>query len=134
MTAGFERSTALPYPQAEWEARVNLAALYRLFAHFGWTDLTYTHISARVPGEEEQYLIHAYGLLFEEVTASNLIRVDFAGRVLTGDHEYNQAGHLIHTVVLRARPEINYVLHSHTRAGVAVSAAECGLLPISEHA
>lgn len=119
---------------AEWKTRVNLAALYRVFEYFGWTDLTYSHISARVPGDVNQYLIHAYGLLFDEVAASNLIKVDFDGHVLTGDQEYSEAGHLIHTLVLSARPEINYVLHSHTRAGIAVSAMECGLLPISEHA
>ncbi len=119
---------------AEWRVRVDLAALYRLFAHYGWTDLNYTHITARVPGEEGCYLINPYGLMFEEVTASSLLKVDYEGRVLSGAEPYNEAGHLIHTAVLKARPEINFVLHSHTRAGVAVSAMAGGLLPLSQHA
>jgi ribulose-5-phosphate 4-epimerase/fuculose-1-phosphate aldolase len=118
----------------EQQARVNLAALYRLFVHYGWTDLTYTHIAARVPGEAGCYLINPYGLLFEEITASSLNKVEFSGRVVSGQHPYNKAGHLIHTSVLQARPEINYVIHSHTRAGAAVSAMKCGLLPLSQHA
>ncbi len=119
---------------AEWRVRVDLAALYRLFAHYGWTDLIETHITARVPGEEGCYLINPYGLMFEEVTASSLLKVDYEGRVLSGAEPYNEAGHLIHTAVLKARPEINFVLHSHTRAGVAVSAMAGGLLPLSQHA
>ena len=119
---------------AEWRARVDLAALYRLFAHHGWTDLIYTHITARVPEEPEHYLINPYGLMFDEVTASSLIKVDFDGRVQSGGEDYNEAGHLIHTAVLKARPEINYVLHSHTRAGIAVSAMAGGLRPLSQHA
>lgn len=121
-------------PATEREARVNLAALYRLFDHFGWTDLTYTHLSARLAGAPPRYLINPYGLLFEEVTASNLLSVDFAGQVLCGRHPYNHAGHVIHSAVLRARPEIHYVLHGHTRATVAVSALASGLLPLSQAA
>ena len=102
--------------QEEWDARVKLAACYRLFVKFGWTDLIFTHLSARVPGEPEQYLINPYGLLFEEITASSLLKVDFDGNVISGDHPYNDAGHAIHTAVLKARPEINAVFHSHTRA------------------
>ena len=101
----------------EWQTRVDLAALYRLFVHYGWTDLTYTHISARVPEKPEHYLINPYGLLFDEISASNLLKADHAGNVISGDYPYNEAGHLIHTAVLKARPEINFVLHSHTRAG-----------------
>jgi ribulose-5-phosphate 4-epimerase/fuculose-1-phosphate aldolase len=132
-------STAAASPEmghtaAEWRVRVDLAALYRLFAHYGWTDLIYTHITARVPGEEGCYLINPYGLMFDEVTASSLLKVDYEGRVLAGDHPYNEAGHLIHTAVLKARPEINFVLHSHTRAGIAVSAMAGGLRPLSQHA
>lgn len=119
---------------SEYQARVDLAALYRLFVHYGWTDMIYTHISARVPAEPNHYLINPYGLLFEEINASTLIKVDFAGNVIAGDYPYNEAGHLIHSAVLKARPEINYVLHSHTRAGAAVSAMKCGLLPVSQHA
>ena len=118
----------------ERRVREDLAALYRCFVHYGWTDLLATHISARVPGTRDQYLINPYGLFFEEVTASNLLKVDFDGQVLEGDHPYNEAGHLIHSAVLKARPEINFVLHSHTRAGVAVSAMKDGLLPLSQHA
>lgn len=115
-------------------ARVDLAALYRLFVRYGWTDLTFTHISARVPGEDGHYLINPYGLMFDEICASNLLKVDFDGNVLAGDHPYNQAGHLIHTAILKARPEVNFVLHSHTRAGTAVSAMKPGLLSLSQHA
>ena len=115
--------------QEEWDTRVRLAACYRLFVKFGWTDLIFTHLSARVPGQPEQYLINPYGLLFEEITASSLLKVDFDGNVISGDHAYNDAGHAIHTAVLKARPDINAVFHSHTRAGMAVSTMKCGLLP-----
>jgi ribulose-5-phosphate 4-epimerase/fuculose-1-phosphate aldolase len=118
----------------EWRVRCELAALYRLFDHYGMTDLIYTHISARVPGEPEHYLINPYGLLFNEITASNLIKVNYAGEVVAGDYPYNEAGHLIHSAVLKARPDINYALHSHTRAGIAVSAMKGGLQPLSQHA
>lgn len=120
--------------EAEQETRVDLAALYRLFVKYGWTDLIYTHISARVPGEEGSYLINPYGLYFDEINASSLIKADYDGNVLDPKGgEYNQAGHLIHTAILKARPEINFVLHTHSRAGTAVSAMKCGLLPLSQH-
>lgn len=118
----------------ERQARIDLAAMYRLFHHFGWSDLTYTHLSARVSEERPQYLINPYGLLFDEITASNLVLVDFDGNVVRGDHPYNLAGHIVHTAVLQSRPEIRFVLHSHTRAAVAVSAMRCGLLPVSQPA
>lgn len=126
--------TAQPVSQElnERQVRVGLAALYRLFHHYGWTDTIETHLSARVPGTTDQYLINPYGLLFDEVTASSLLKVDFDGNVLAGDHPFNEAGHLIHTAILRARPDVEVVLHSHTRAGCAVSAMDCGLLPISQ--
>ena len=120
--------------QQEWDARVDLAACYRLFLRYGWTDLIFTHLTARVPGTDNEYLINPYGLLFEEITASNLIKVDFDGNVISGDYPYNHAGHAIHTAVLRVRPEINAVLHSHTRAGMAVAAMECGVLPLTQQA
>lgn len=120
--------------QHEWRVRRDLAACYRLFARYGWTDLIFTHLSARVPGCPEQYLINPYGLLFDEVTASSLLKVDFAGNVIAGDYPYNDAGHAIHAAILRARPEVNAVLHSHTRAGMAVSCMECGLLPLTQQA
>lgn len=120
--------------EAEWQTRVDLAALYRLFVKYGWTDLIYTHISARVPGEDNTYLINPYGLFFDEITASSLIKADWDGNVIDPPGgEYNQAGHLIHTAVLKARPEVNFVLHTHSRAGAAVSAMKCGLLPLSQH-
>ena len=127
-------STAQTISDAEWDVRVQLAACYRLFVKYGWTDLIFTHLSARVPEAEDQYLINPYGLLFSEITASSLLKVDFDGNVLSGDHPYNDAGHAIHTAVLKARPEINIALHSHTRAGMAVSAMKCGLLPITQQA
>ena len=118
----------------EWNVRVDLAACYRLFIHFGWTDIIFTHLTARVPGHTDQYLINPYGLLFHEITASNLLKVDFDGNVLSGDYPVNEAGHEIHTAALKARPDINAALHSHTRAGMAVSCMEEGLLPLTQQA
>jgi ribulose-5-phosphate 4-epimerase/fuculose-1-phosphate aldolase len=120
--------------EEEWQLRVQLAACYRAFVHYSWTDLIFTHLSARVPGHPEQYLINPYGLLFQEICASNLIKVDFDGNVIDGDYPYNEAGHAIHTAMLKARPDINVALHSHTRAGMAVSCMECGLLPLTQQA
>jgi ribulose-5-phosphate 4-epimerase/fuculose-1-phosphate aldolase len=119
----------------EWDLRVNLAAAYHLAAYFKWTDLIYTHFSARLPGHHE-FLINPYGLMFEEITASNLIKIDHDGKVLDDPTGlgYNEAGFVIHGCVHEARPEAQCVLHTHTRAGVAVSAMKCGLLPISQHA
>jgi len=118
----------------ESEIRSNLAACYRLFVKFGWTDLTFTHLSARVPNHPDQYLINPYGLLFQEVTASNLLKVDFHGNVISGDHPFNATGHAIHTAILKHRQDINVVLHSHTRAGMAVSCMKAGLLPLTQQA
>lgn len=118
----------------EWEMRVQLAACYRAFVHYGWTDSIFTHLSARVPGEPNHYLINPYGLLFHEICASNLIKVDFDGNVVAGDFPFNEAGHAIHSAMLRARPDINVALHSHTRAGMAVSCMDCGLLPLTQQA
>ena len=118
----------------EWQVRQELACCYRAFAHYGWTDLIFTHVSARVPGQSDQYLINPYGLLFDEITASNLIKVDFEGNIISGDYPANDAGHLIHSAVLDARPDVNAVLHSHTRAGMAVSCMPCGLLPVTQQA
>lgn len=130
-TAAQNRDTV---SDAEWQVRVNLACCYRAFVHFGWTDLIYTHLSARVPGEAGAYLINPYGLLFHEISASNLLKVNFDGKVLVGDAAYNDAGHAIHSAVLKARADINVVLHSHTRAGMAVSCMPCGLLPLTQQA
>lgn len=118
--------------------RQELAALYRLAHHFGWTDLTSTHISARLPQDPDHYLLNSHDLLFDEITASNLTRMSFAGDAVdahpTGDRVVNLAGHIIHSGILNARPDVNFVIHSHTRAGVAVSAMPQGLLPLSQHA
>lgn len=122
------------YSEDEWQLRIQLAACYRAFVHYGWTDSIFTHLSARVPDNPEQYLINPYGLLFHEICASNLIKVDFDGNVIDGDYPYNEAGHAIHTAMLKARPDINVALHSHTRAGMAVSCMQCGLLPLTQQA
>jgi ribulose-5-phosphate 4-epimerase/fuculose-1-phosphate aldolase len=121
--------------EEEWGVRVELAAAYQLAALFKWTDLIYTHFSARVPGTEH-ILINPYGLMFDEITASSLVRIDRNGRVIDDPTGLgcNEAGFVIHGCVHEARPEIQCVLHTHTRAGVAVSAMKCGLLPISQHA
>ncbi|HEX7719336.1 MAG TPA: class II aldolase/adducin family protein, partial [Woeseiaceae bacterium] len=117
----------------EWQTRVDLAACYRLVALYGWDDLVFTHISARVPGPEEHFLINAYGLLFEEMTASSLVKVDLHGNlVMETPYVINPAGFTIHSAVHEARPDVNCVLHTHTPAGVAVSAQVAGLLPISQ--
>jgi len=119
----------------EWDMRVDLAAAYQLGAIYKWTDLIYTHFSARVPGTED-FLINPYGLMFDEISASNLVKIDLDGRILDDPLEMgvNEAGFVIHSCMHRARHEINCVIHTHTRAGVAVSAMKCGLLPISQHA
>lgn len=119
--------------EEEWAVRVDLAACYRLIAMYGWDDLVFTHISARVPGPDEHFLINAYGMLFEEMTASSLVKVDLAGeKVLASPYPINPAGFVIHSAVHEARPDVGCVLHTHTKAGVAVSAQAEGLLPISQ--
>lgn len=119
--------------RTEAEAREQLAALYRLYVHFGWTDLIYTHASARVPGEPGHYLIKQDDLMLDEVTADNLVKMDLQGNAVDGDFLPNLAGHLIHSAVLGARPDITFAAHTHSRCGVAVSAMKCGLLPLSQH-
>src|SRR5215207_5449426 len=117
----------------EWQARVDLAAAYRLVAHFGWDDLVFTHISARVPGPEHHFLINPYGLMFDEITASSLVKVDGqCNKVIDSPFPVNPAGFVIHSAVHEARADAGCVLHTHTRAGVAVSAQKCGVLPISQ--
>lgn len=119
----------------EWAAREDLAACYRLCVHYRMTDMIYNHISLRVPGRHDQFLINAFGLMYSEVSASNLIKVDIEGRVVEDTPlEANPAGFVIHAAVHKARPEVDCVFHTHTRAGVAVSAQRDGLLPISQHA
>ena len=119
--------------EAEWQVRTDLAACYRAIAMYGWDDLIFTHVSARVPGSENHFLINAYGLMFEEITASSLVKVDLAGeKVLESECNVNPAGFVIHSAVHEARADAGCVLHTHTRAGVAVSAQAEGLLPISQ--
>ena len=123
---------------AEWQARVDLAAAYRLVAHYGMADMMANHISARVPDEENAFLINAYGMMYEEITASSLIKLDVDGNILLKpdfgalDYGINKAGYVIHSAVHRANHEIACVIHTHTAAGMAVSALECGLLPITQ--
>jgi len=118
----------------EWALRVDLAAAYRLVAHFGWDDLVFTHISAKVPGTHD-FLINPYGLMFDEMTASNLVRVNLAGeKTLESPYEINPAGFTIHSAIHEAREDAGCVLHTHTMEGVAVSCQKDGLLPISQQA
>lgn len=123
-----------PISEEERQTRIDLAAAYRLAAHFGWDDLIYTHISARVPGRDDHFLINPFGLRFDEVTASNLVKIDHEAR-LVGDSEWpvNGAGFVIHHAIHRGRPELNCVMHLHTDAGMALSMLDCGLLPLSQH-
>ena len=120
---------------AEWEARVNTAALYRLVALHGWDDLVGTHISARLPGEGHRFLLNPYGMLFDEITAGSLLTVDLEGNQLTeSDYTYNRAGFTIHSAVHMSRPDAMYVIHLHTNYGVAVSCQKQGLLPMNQTA
>src|SRR5262245_2912022 len=117
---------------AEWEQRVNLAAAYRLVALFGWDDLVFTHISARVPGTEH-FLINPYGVTFDEITASSLVKIDLDGRkVADSPFEINPAGFTIHSAIHAARPDAKCVLHVHSINGIAISAQRAGVLPISQ--
>ncbi len=119
----------------EWRVRQDLAALYRLVAMHGWDDLVFTHITARVPGPDHHFLINPYGMLFETVTASNLVKVDLAGnKIIETPFPVNPAGYTIHSAIHEVRENAKCVMHLHTRAGVAVSAQKGGLLPISQQA
>jgi ribulose-5-phosphate 4-epimerase/fuculose-1-phosphate aldolase len=119
---------------AEWNTRVDLAACYRLVAHYGWSDLVFTHITAKIPGAHNEFLINPYGLMFDEITASSLVKVDASGTKLDSDnpHPVNPAGFLIHSAVHAAREDAHCVLHTHTANGVAVAAQKGGILPISQ--
>jgi ribulose-5-phosphate 4-epimerase/fuculose-1-phosphate aldolase len=117
----------------EWQLRVDLAAAYRLIALYGWDDLIFTHISARIPGDEHHFLINPYGLMFEEITASSLVRVDQqANKINPDDFDINPAGFTIHSAIHAVREDAECVMHTHTAAGVAVSAQKSGLLPLSQ--
>jgi ribulose-5-phosphate 4-epimerase/fuculose-1-phosphate aldolase len=117
----------------EWQLRCDLAAAYRLVAHYGWSDLVFTHISARIPGPEHQFLINPYGLMFDEITASSLVKVDqHCNKLSDSPFPVNPAGFVIHSAIHAVRDDAGCVLHTHSRAGVAVSAQKCGILPISQ--
>jgi ribulose-5-phosphate 4-epimerase/fuculose-1-phosphate aldolase len=119
--------------EAEWQLRVDLAACYRLVAMYGWDDLIFTHISARLPGAEHHFLINPYGMMFEEVSASSLVKVDLEGnKLLESPYEINPAGFTIHSAIHAAREDVRCVLHTHSINGVAVSASQLGVLPISQ--
>lgn len=118
---------------AEHAVRIDLAAAYRLLAKFGMTDLIYTHISARVPGTHEQFLINPYGWLFDEITASSLVKIDLDGNIVDApENGVNQAGFVIHSAVHAARSDVECVVHTHTKAGMAVAASRAGLLPVNQ--
>jgi ribulose-5-phosphate 4-epimerase/fuculose-1-phosphate aldolase len=118
----------------EWAVRVDLAAAYRLVHRFGWEDLVFTHISARVPGAEEHFLINPYGLFFDEITASSLVKVDLQGTTVQDTRfPVNPAGFVIHSAIHAARHDAKCVLHTHTVNGIGVSAQHGGLLPLSQH-
>lgn len=119
---------------AEWEVRVQLAALYRLAALYGWDDFLYTHISTRVPGPDRHFLLNPLGLWFEEVTASSLVKVDLEGRVIEGRWGINQAGYVIHSAIHAAREDAHFIAHFHTDDGMATSAHKEGLLPLNQRA
>jgi ribulose-5-phosphate 4-epimerase/fuculose-1-phosphate aldolase len=117
----------------EWKLRVDLAACYRLVALYGWSDLVFTHISARIPGPEHHFLINPYGLMFDEITASSLVKVDQqCNKLIDSPYPVNPAGFVIHSAVHEVREDAGCVMHTHTRAGVAVSAQKAGILPLSQ--
>ncbi|MDN7674581.1 class II aldolase/adducin family protein [Burkholderia oklahomensis] len=126
-------ASAANFEPAEWKLRCDLAACYRLIAMHGWDDLIFTHISARLPGSDHHFLTNPYGMMFEEITASSLVKVDQAGnKVNDSPYPVNRAGFVIHSAVHAAREDVQCVLHTHTRAGVAVSAQRGGVLPLSQ--
>jgi len=133
MSAVLQLKPAKTMSDAEWETRCELAAVYHVCNLLGWTDLINTHMSARVPGEPGHFLINNYGEMFDEITASSLVKMDFDGNVIDQqDGRFNAAGFTIHSGVYRARPDANCVLHTHTRAGAGVSLIKNGLRPISQ--
>ena len=132
--AASELSVKHQVSEQEWQMRVDLAACYRIVAHYGWDDLVFTHISARVPGPEHHFLINPYGMMFDEVTASSLVKVDLQGnKVMPSDYDINPAGFTIHSAVHDAREDAKCVLHLHTNAGIAVSTLKNGLETYSQH-
>ena len=133
MSAALKLATGMS--DAEWATRCELAAVYHVCHHMGWTDLINTHMSARVPGEPDHFLINNYGEMFDEITASSLVKMDMEGNVIgSEDGRFNAAGFTIHSGVYKARPDANCVLHTHTRAGAGISLIRHGLRPISQDA
>jgi ribulose-5-phosphate 4-epimerase/fuculose-1-phosphate aldolase len=123
----------------EWQIRCDLAALYRLVAHYRWTDFIYTHLSARLPGPDHHFLINRFGVNFHEMRASDLVRIDMDGNIVEPERglsssDVNAAGFTIHSAIHMAREDLMCVAHTHTAAGIAVSAQKDGLLPLSQHA
>ena len=132
-TAQKPESVGQEVSEPEWQARVDLAAAYRLVAHYGWDDLIFTHLSARVPGPEHHFLINPYGMMFEEITASSLVKINLQGEIVSPSPYFiNPAGFTIHSAVHAAREDALCVIHLHTNNGIAVSAEKNGLLPISQ--
>ena len=133
MTTAQKPASEHEVSEPEWQARVDLAAAYRLVAHYGWDDLIFTHLSARVPGPEHHFLINPYGMMFEEITASSLVKIDLQGKIVSPSPFFvNPAGFTIHSAVHAAREDALCVIHLHTTHGIAVSAQKNGLLPISQ--
>jgi ribulose-5-phosphate 4-epimerase/fuculose-1-phosphate aldolase len=128
------KSPSTEMTDAEWQARCDLAALYRVVDHLGWTDIIATHMSVRVPGEPDCFLINHYEEMFHEITASSLIKMDMDGNVHGRQGRFNKAGFTIHSGVYKARPDANCVMHTHTRAGAGVAMLRDGLRPISQDA
>lgn len=134
----------LKISEPEWQVRKDLASCYHLVDYFGWTDLIYTHISARVPGADDLFLINEFGLNFHEITPENLVTVNGTGQIIPRENSHwedgnratqiNLAGYVIHSAVHQARPEIQCVMHTHSPAGMAISTLACGLLPLTQHA
>jgi ribulose-5-phosphate 4-epimerase/fuculose-1-phosphate aldolase len=126
-------ATKLKVSEAEWQSRIDLAACYNIVAHYGWDDLVFTHISARIPGPEHHFLINPYGMMFDEISAASLVKVDIDGnKVSESGYDINPAGFTIHSAIHAAREDAQCVLHLHTNEGVAVSAQKSGLLPLSQ--
>lgn len=133
MEARHAPDTPARWSSEEWQTRVDLAACYRLVAHFGMDDSIYTHISARVPGRHDHFLLNPLGLRFEEITASSLVKIDMDGALVEPtEHEVNAAGFTIHSAVHAARPDVFCVLHTHTEPGIAISCLKEGLLPLNQ--
>ena len=133
MSAALQRVSS-DMSEAEWQTRCDLAALYHVVDELGWTDLINTHMSARIPGEPDHFLINHYGEMFDEITASSLVKMDMDGNVLGAAGRFNNAGFTIHSGVYKARPDANCVMHTHTRAGAGVSLMREGMRPISQDA